>query len=78
VAIGDNRDIVRALHEAKRELIRQLEHQKSAREPMHNRKLGHDPPPGHLGTRASHPACTVSRTAHLFPHAADREFGVLN
>jgi hypothetical protein len=41
VAIADNRDIARALHEAKRELIRQLEHQKSAREPMHNRKLGH-------------------------------------
>jgi ribosome-associated translation inhibitor RaiA len=42
VAIADNQDIVRALHEAKRELIRQLEHQKSAREPMRNRKLGHD------------------------------------
>lgn len=42
VAVADNRDITRALHEAKDELIRQLEHQKSAREPMHNRKLGHN------------------------------------
>jgi len=41
VAVADNRDITRALHEAKHELIRQIEHQKSAREPMHNRKLGH-------------------------------------
>ncbi len=42
VSVAENRDITRALHEARRELIRQLEHQKSAREPMHNRKLGHD------------------------------------
>lgn len=42
VAVADNRDITRALHEAKHELIRQIEHQKSARDPMHNRKLGHD------------------------------------
>lgn len=42
VAVADNRDITRALHEAKHELIRQIEHQKSAREAMHNRKLGHD------------------------------------
>ena len=42
VAVADNRDITRALHEAKHELIRQVEHQKSARESMHNRKLGHD------------------------------------
>ena len=42
VAVADNRDITRALHEAKHELIRQIEHQKSASEPMHNRKLGHD------------------------------------
>src|SRR5687768_17098858 len=34
VAIADNPDLTRALSEAKRELIRQLEHQKSAREPM--------------------------------------------
>jgi ribosome-associated translation inhibitor RaiA len=40
VAVADNPDITRALHEAKHELIRQLEHQKSAREPMHNRRLG--------------------------------------
>lgn len=42
VAVADNRDIICALHQAKHELIRQLEHQKSAREPMHNRKLGHN------------------------------------
>lgn len=40
VAVADHPDITRALHEAKHELIRQLEHQKSANEPMHNRKLG--------------------------------------
>jgi ribosome-associated translation inhibitor RaiA len=39
VAVADNTDLMRALHDAKRELIRQLEHQKSARDPMHNRKL---------------------------------------
>jgi ribosome-associated translation inhibitor RaiA len=39
VAVGENPDITRALGEAKRELIRQLEHQKSAREPMNNRRL---------------------------------------
>src|ERR1700704_4929189 len=37
VAVAENPDITCALGEAKRELIRQLEHQKSAREPMHNR-----------------------------------------
>jgi ribosome-associated translation inhibitor RaiA len=42
VAIADNTDITRALHDAKRELIRQLEHQKSTHEPMHNRKLAGD------------------------------------
>jgi hypothetical protein len=42
VAVADNRDITRALHGAKHELIWQLEHQKSAREPMHNSKLGHN------------------------------------
>ena len=40
VAVAENPDITRALCEAKRELIRQLEHQKSAREPMNNRRLG--------------------------------------
>ncbi|WAC90122.1 hypothetical protein [Mycobacterium sp. Aquia_213] len=40
VAVADNPDITRAIHQAKHELIRQLEHQKSAREPMHNRKFG--------------------------------------
>src|ERR1700694_993761 len=39
VAVADDPDLTRALCEAKRELIRQLEHQKSAREPMHNRRL---------------------------------------
>jgi ribosome-associated translation inhibitor RaiA len=39
VAVADNQDITRALSEAKGELIRQIEHQKSAREPMNNRRL---------------------------------------
>jgi ribosome-associated translation inhibitor RaiA len=39
VAVAENPDVTRALGEAKRELIRQLEHQKSAREPMNNRRL---------------------------------------
>lgn len=42
VSVAENSDITVALREARRELIRQLEHQKSAREPMHNRKRGHD------------------------------------
>ncbi|WP_445161417.1 hypothetical protein ACTXG5_25420 [Mycobacterium sp. Dal123C01] len=42
VAVADDRDITRALHGAKHELIWQLEHQKSAREPMHNRQVGHN------------------------------------
>jgi ribosome-associated translation inhibitor RaiA len=37
VAVAENQDLTRALSEAKRELIRQLEHQKAAREPMHSR-----------------------------------------
>ena len=51
VSVAGNRDITRALHEARRELIRQVEHQKSARQPMHNRKLGHKTirRPGTLG-----------------------------
>jgi ribosome-associated translation inhibitor RaiA len=51
VSIAGNRDITRALHEARRELIRQVEHQKSVRQPMHNRKLAHDTirRPGTLG-----------------------------
>ena len=40
VAVADNPDLTRALCDAKRELIRQLEHQKSAREPMNDRRLG--------------------------------------
>jgi ribosome-associated translation inhibitor RaiA len=36
IAVGESSDITRALAEAKHELIRQLEHQKSAREPMSN------------------------------------------
>jgi ribosome-associated translation inhibitor RaiA len=39
IAVAESPDITRALTEAKRELIRQLEHQKSAREPMNNRRL---------------------------------------
>jgi hypothetical protein len=39
VAVADDMDLTRALHDAKRELIRQLEHQKAALEPMHNRRL---------------------------------------
>jgi len=39
VAVADNLDLTRALCDAKRELIRQLEHQKSTREPMKNRRL---------------------------------------
>jgi len=39
VAVADNPDLARALSDAKGELIRQLEHQKSAREPMNNRRL---------------------------------------
>jgi ribosome-associated translation inhibitor RaiA len=39
VALADDPDLTRALSDAKRELIRQLEHQKSAREPMNNRRL---------------------------------------
>ena len=38
VAIADNPDLTRALCDAKRELIRQIEHQKSARKPMNNRR----------------------------------------
>lgn len=51
VAVADNSDIARALHDAKHELIRQLEHQKSTREPMHNRKLVRDTI-RHAGTAA--------------------------
>ena len=38
VAVAENPDITHALSDAKRELIRQLDHQKSAREPMNNRR----------------------------------------
>ena len=38
VAVADNPDITRAICEAKRELIRQLEHQKSMRDPMSSRR----------------------------------------
>jgi ribosome-associated translation inhibitor RaiA len=37
VAVAENPDITHALSEAKRELIRQLEHQKSARDPRSTR-----------------------------------------
>lgn len=39
VAVAVNPDLTRALGDAKRELIRQIEHQKSVREPMSNRRL---------------------------------------
>ena len=39
VAVAENPDLTRALCEAKRELIRQIEHQKSAHEAMNNRRL---------------------------------------
>lgn len=39
VAVADNPDLTRALGEAKHELVRQIEHQKSEREPMNNRRL---------------------------------------
>jgi ribosome-associated translation inhibitor RaiA len=39
VAVADNTNVTRAILDAKHELIRQLEHQKSLREPIHNRKL---------------------------------------
>ena len=39
MAVADDMDLTRGLHDARRELIRQLEHQKSAREPIHNRRL---------------------------------------
>jgi ribosome-associated translation inhibitor RaiA len=39
VAVAENPDISRALSDAKRELIRQIKRQKSAREPMNNRRL---------------------------------------
>ena len=37
VAVAENTDITHALTDAKRELIRQLEHQKSAHDPMSGR-----------------------------------------
>ena len=39
VAVAADADLTRALHEAKHELIRQIEQQKVMREPMHNRRL---------------------------------------
>ena len=39
VAVADNPDLTCALGEAKHELIRRIEHQKSEREPMDNRRL---------------------------------------
>lgn len=39
VAVAENPDITRALCDAKRELTRQLEHQKSTHDPMNNRRL---------------------------------------
>ena len=39
IAVAENPDIDHALSEAKRELIRQLHHRKSMKEPMNNRRL---------------------------------------
>ncbi|HZQ33901.1 MAG TPA: hypothetical protein VFB19_19475 [Mycobacterium sp.] len=39
VAVADDRDLTRAVEEAKRELIRQIDDQKAEREPMDNRRL---------------------------------------
>jgi hypothetical protein len=39
VAVAEGPDITYALSEAKRELTRQIEQQKSEHEPMHNRRL---------------------------------------
>jgi ribosome-associated translation inhibitor RaiA len=39
VAVAADRHMTRALNEAKHELIRQIDHHKSAREPMNNRQL---------------------------------------
>jgi ribosome-associated translation inhibitor RaiA len=39
IAVGADPDLTRAIHEAKRELTRQLEHQKTEREAMHNRRM---------------------------------------
>ena len=53
----------RALCDAKRELIRQLEHQKSARGPMKNRRLKSvDWASGHVHTAQGH------RTRSIDPH----------
>jgi len=41
VAVANNPDITRALGDAKRELIRQLEHQTSTHDPMNNRGRRH-------------------------------------
>jgi hypothetical protein len=39
IAVAENSDITRALCDAKRELIWQIEHQKSVRVPINNRQL---------------------------------------
>jgi hypothetical protein len=39
VAVAKNPDVTRALCDAKRELIRQIEHRRSARKPMKSRRL---------------------------------------
>ena len=65
VAVADNPDLTRALGEAKRELIRQLEHQKSAREPMSNRRL--------RNATIRHPADTRHKPTSSSLLRADRE-----
>ncbi|HEX2212712.1 MAG TPA: hypothetical protein VHH12_04495 [Mycobacterium sp.] len=59
VATAENPDITRALNEAKRELIRQLEHQKSAHEPMNNRRL--------RGATIRHPSASSAPDAEGLP-----------
>ncbi|WP_370330690.1 hypothetical protein [Mycolicibacterium hippocampi] len=50
VAVAAGADLSRALHEAKHELIRQLQHQDMSRQPMHNRRL--------TGRTVRHPTAT--------------------
>lgn len=59
VATAENPDITRALNEAKRELIRQLEHQKSGHEPMNNRRL--------RGATIRHPSASSAPDAEDLP-----------
>jgi hypothetical protein len=59
IAVVENPDINHALSDAKRELIRQLEHQKSAGEPMNNRRLRRDTI-RHPGASAPPPSAEIA------------------